>query len=105
MVQSDSLDETMVRIVGVAVSESEVRELNRSAAKSWVRRCCATQPSTPTRAATPGRNARAARSVTGITISTVRPLRGVLLRMAISLLAIVVIWLLVLVQLHDAISS
>jgi hypothetical protein len=29
----------------------------------------------------------------------------VLLRMAISLLAIVVIWLLVLVQLHDAISS
>ena len=52
-----------------------------------------------------GGNARAARSVTGITISTVRPLRGMLLRMAISLLAIVVIWLLVLLELHDAISS
>lgn len=40
-----------------------------------------------------------------ITIHTVRPLRGTLLRMAISMLAIVVIWLLVLLELHDAISS
>jgi hypothetical protein len=40
-----------------------------------------------------------------ITIHTVRPLRGTLLRMAISMLAIVVIWLLVLFELHDAISS
>ena len=37
--------------------------------------------------------------------ATVRPMRGMLLRMAISLLAIVVIWLLVLLELHDAISS
>jgi hypothetical protein len=35
----------------------------------------------------------------------VGPFRGMLLRMAISLLAIVVIWLLVLLELHDAISS
>jgi hypothetical protein len=35
----------------------------------------------------------------------VRPLRGTLLRMAISMLAIVVISLLVLLELHDAISS
>ena len=40
-----------------------------------------------------------------ITIPPVRPLRGMLLRMAISLLAIVLIWLLVLLELHDAISS
>jgi hypothetical protein len=35
----------------------------------------------------------------------VRPLRGLLLRMAIGLLAIIVIWLLVVLELHDAISS
>ena len=43
--------------------------------------------------------------MTRITISRVGFLRGMLLRMAISLLAILVVWLLVLLELHDAISS
>ena len=53
----------------------------------------------------PAEMLEAAHGVSRITISTVRPIRGMLLRMAISLLAIVVIWLLVLLELHDAISS
>jgi hypothetical protein len=41
----------------------------------------------------------------GATIVTVGPWRGMLLRMAISLLVIVIVWALVLLELRDSISS
>ena len=37
--------------------------------------------------------------------ATVKPWRGMLLRMAISLLVIVIVWVLVLLELRDSISS